>query len=275
MSVQPLSLIIPVFLAAGALLAAPLSANAQVPGQRAAPATLQGPPGPQAPAGAQGQPDPQGPAGVVESPGVRGPRGKKGDAQTSKGKLWMLLAAGAIGGLVSLLVNIFTNVYLPTIRRRRLTKQIAIGTDPPHDGHARHRAINGGFWTINEAILYLQLDFVEADTLQPPQGINVYIRPGSFVPLSQEQLCWSVFPNPMKVSVLAKEEQPFSPCKIRQDGILIPSERGWPSGIARVFLRRQPYTGRLKIVSADTDARWFQVRIDPDNTDNPCTITAE
>ena len=279
MGAQKFILIVSVLVAVGVLLTVGPSGYCQTSRtKREDLSRFQEPPGPQGPPGPpgpQGSVGPQGPRGAVGSPGIRGPRGKKGERQTRKERLWMLVAAGGIGGFASLLVTIFANVWLPTIRRRRLTSQMAIRTDPPHYGHARHRLINGGFWTISDALLYLQLEFVEADTLQPPEGINVYIRPGGFVPLSQEQLCWSVFPNPMKVSVFAKEEQPFSLCRIRQDGILIPSEQGWPPQISRVFLRRRVYNGRLKVVSADTDARWFRVTIDPDNADNPCTITPE
>ena len=82
----------------------------------------------------------------------------------------------------------------------------------------------------------------------------------------------------MKVAILAKEEQPFSICRVTPDWILIPSEEGWPklplpSPTARVFLRRRVYTGRLRFVSADTDAREFLVRIDPENARSPCTVS--
>jgi hypothetical protein len=37
--------------------------------------------------------------------------------------------------------------------------------------------------------------------------------------------------------------------------------------------RRRRYTGRLKLVSADTDARYFNVVLDPYSEAEPCTIT--
>jgi len=148
--------------------------------------------------------------------------------------------------------------------------------DPPHNGNRRFRVVNGGFWSVNEATLYLTLDIQEQDTV-PAEGLKVHIAPGRFVPLSGEPLCWSsqprTTPNPMKITILAKECQPFSPCQIRPDGILIPSEEGWPpAATARVLLRRRRYTGVLKIVSADTNARFFQIRIDPETTPL-CVIT--
>jgi hypothetical protein len=191
----------------------------------------------------------------------------------SQQKVLLLVLAAVIGGAVSLLVNLVTQVLLPRLRRWNLTRKVSIITDPPHDGNARFRIVNGGYWTIGDAILYLQLDFEEADTLPPTPDLQVHIAPGRFAPLSGDQLCWSVSPNPMKVNILAKERQPFSPCKILPGGILIPAEGGWPPAVVRVLLRHRVYTGRLRLVSADTDARNFRVRIDPNSHDTPCTIT--
>jgi hypothetical protein len=135
-----------------------------------------------------------------------------------------------VAGVVSLLVYLITNGFLPRLRRYNLTRALSIGRDQPHMGNARFRIVNNGHWTIHDAILYLQLDFTEADTMDPPPSVDVHIAPGRFVPLSQEQLCWSVYPNPMKAPICSREEQPFSPCKILPDSILIPTEEGWPGG---------------------------------------------
>jgi len=178
---------------------------------------------------------------------------------------------------MSLIVNLLFTVILPRMRRRSLTRHISIVTDPPHAGHARFRVVNGGYWTINNATLYLDLDFQERDTMLPPYtGRTAHIQPTRFVPLRGDQLCWSVrspTPNPMSVSIFAKERQPFSPCHIGPTVITIPSEEGWShEAIVRVFLRPQLYTGRLTLVSADTDARYFSIVIDPSSASTPCTI---
>ena len=188
-------------------------------------------------------------------------------------KIWLLVLGAVVAGLVSLLVNLVVQVLLPRLRRRNLTRKLSVIAEPPHDGNARFRVVNGGYWTIADAMLYLQLDFEEADTLPPTPDLRVWIAPGRFVPMSGDQLCWSVSPNPMKVDILAKERQQFSPFKILPGGILIPAERGWPPEIARVLLKRRVYTGQLRFVSADTDARIFRVRINPDSQHSPCTIT--
>jgi hypothetical protein len=141
-------------------------------------------------------------------------------------KVWIALWGVLAGGFMSLLITVLSLVALPRLRRWNLTRRISIATDPPHLDHVRLRVVNGGFWTINDAMLYLHLDIQEQDALSPPAGLAAYIAPGQFVPFadSGEQLCWSVSPNPIKVAILAKERQPFSPCRITADYILIPSE---------------------------------------------------
>jgi len=190
---------------------------------------------------------------------------------------------GAItGGFMGLLVSLISDIALPRIRRWNLTREISILRDLPHEGFARFRVVNNGFWTINDAMLYIALDICKEDTVLGHFACNpsdlrfiAHIEPHRFVPLTGDQLCWNVRdpkPNPMKVSILAKERQPFSLCHIGQC-ITIPSEEGWPpSNHARVFLQRKTYKGWLKFVSADTDARYFRIEINPDSADCPCTI---
>ena len=197
-------------------------------------------------------------------------------------KLWIALWGALAGGFMSLIVTLSATIALPRLRRWNLTRQISITQDPPHNGNARFGVANAGFWTIADAMLYLYLDIREQDVLPPPDGFQAHIAPGRFVPLrdSGEQLRWSVSPNPMKVDILAKENQPFSPCVIRADFIIIPSESGWggpsrpegPASVARVFLRRKVYTGRLTVVTADTNGHIYDVRIDPYSALVPCTI---
>ncbi len=81
----------------------------------------------------------------------------------------------------------------------------------------------------------------------------------------------------MKVDIFAKERQPLALCAIDGETIMIPSEDGWasPTGsprVARVFLRRNKYFGILKILSADTNARYFHIEIRPENKGMPLII---
>jgi hypothetical protein len=191
-------------------------------------------------------------------------------------KIQLAIWGALAGGFVSVLVNLLFTVLAPRLRRWNLTRHVSILPDPTHGGHARFRVINGGYWTISEAMLYLSLDASPEDVLPVPNGWRAHIEPHRFVPVSGDQMCWSVrnpVPNPMKVSIYAKERQPFSLCHIENDRITIPSEEGWPPvGHARVLLRRRRYTGVLKLVSADTNGCYFGVTIDPNAQLIPATI---
>jgi hypothetical protein len=177
--------------------------------------------------------------------------------------------AAIFGGLASLLVNFVFNVGLPRLRRWNLTRHIRLITESTQDGFCRCRLYNGGFWTMSQATIYIRLEFRPTDVVQ---GQQAFIQEGNAVPLEWDALCWSVRvpkPHPMRVDIFAKETQQFNPCLICGNMITIPSEEGWPSEgsktIVRVCLQRKKYTGVLKVVSADTDARFFDFVIDPDD----------
>jgi hypothetical protein len=114
------------------------------------------------------------------------------------------------------------------MRRWNLTRKISIVADPTHGGHARFRVVNGGYWTITDAMLYLSLNISPEDVLPPPNGCRAHIEPKRFAPISGDQMCWSVrhpVPNPMRVPIYAKERQPFSLCHAQGDRITIRQRR--------------------------------------------------
>lgn len=191
-------------------------------------------------------------------------------------KIQLAIWGALAGGFVSLVVHLLLNIVLPRMRRWNLTQRLSVSFDPPHGDSVRFRVANGGFWTVRDAMLYLALDIKSEDVLPPPSGSDAHIKPNNFVPLSGDQLCWSVrIPtiNPMKVDILAKERQPFTICRIGEEHITIPSEEGWPPDhYAQSFVRKRRYTGTLKIVSQDTDARYFHVSIDPDSRSIPGSV---
>ena len=160
--------------------------------------------------------------------------------------------------------SLIVSTITPWLKRRNLTQRLQLYAEQDSGGYSRCRVYNGGYWTISQAVIYLSLDLDADDVLSPPVGYDAFIKPDKFVPLKGDQLCWAVRAptiNPMKVDIFAKERQPFSPCSIRDDMIIIPSEEGWERQNFRVFLRRKNYSGALKIVSADTDARFFHFSI--------------
>ena len=184
---------------------------------------------------------------------------------------------GVVGGLV-LRATVFW------YRRWDLTRKLQLYSDPTHGRQLRCRVYNGGRWTIRSAVIYVALKFSDKETEEPPPGHSAFIKPDNFVPLEWDQLCWSVrapVVNPLKVDIYAKEPQPFSPCGLTDDEKLvkIPSEEGWPhpkneKPTMRVFLRRKDYYGFLKVVSDDTDARYFKITINFDNNVSSIDITA-
>ncbi len=195
--------------------------------------------------------------------------------------MWGPIAGAITGGLASLLINLIFSIAMPRIRRWNLTRSIGIYPEKTHGFHTRLRVFNGGYWTLGNAVCYISIDATEEDVIPPPPNEKAFVTPDHFVPLEEMQVCWSVwYPtiNPMKVDIYAKERQPLSPCGFNDEFIMIPSEHGGViqenhSRIARVFLRRKRYSAVLKIVTADTDARYFQLIIDPENKAMPLTIT--
>jgi hypothetical protein len=120
-------------------------------------------------------------------------------------------------------------------------------------------------------MVYIKLNYKTEDIVVPPDKQKAFITPEKPILLEDfDQLCWNVSApnniNPMKVDIYAGEEQPMSPCQIINDNIAIASEQGWGADKKRrLFLKRQKYTGELKIVSDDTTGLLFHITIDPDN----------
>jgi hypothetical protein len=193
-------------------------------------------------------------------------------------KLLIALLAAIFGGIIGGLVNF---VLLPRYKRCSLTKGIEVYQIEPQGNVIRFRVYNRGYWTIAQAVIYITLDSKNDDVVSPPNNHDAFIKPGDNIPLEGDQLCWSVrWPkvNPMKVDIYAKERQPFSLCDVVDDKIMIPSEEGWDMQKAgprraRIFLRRKKYCGAIKIVTADTDARFFHITIKPDNNSASVEIT--
>jgi hypothetical protein len=184
------------------------------------------------------------------------------------------LPGALAGGVISLVVSLAFSFIQPRIRRWQLTRGLAVEIDPPHGPHARLRVANRGYWTVKDTIVYMALEF-SADDVAPPPDRGAFITPELFVPMEDEQLCWSVrspTPNPIRVDIFARERQPICPCLIEPDCILIPSEELGKEGKWRVSLHRREYHGQLKVVSADTDARYFSLVIDPDNRSQPLGV---
>ena len=195
-------------------------------------------------------------------------------------KLHLAIWGAAFGAAASLIVNYVFASLVPRITRCNLTRHLRVHALPNLAGIALCRVHNGGYWTIGQAIAYLQLEFADDDVLQPPEGQKAFIKPGR-IAHDYGQLCWSVrapTENPVKVDIFAKESQHLGLCEIEEQHIMVPSEEGWEDSQerhprARVFLVRKKYLGVLKIVSADTNAKCFGVEIDPERIDRAVVIS--
>ncbi len=72
-------------------------------------------------------------------------------------KIQLALWGAAAGGVASLIINLFFNVFIPRISRWNLTRCIKAYPEAPHGIHARCRIYNSGYWTIGQAMAYLSL----------------------------------------------------------------------------------------------------------------------
>jgi hypothetical protein len=168
-------------------------------------------------------------------------------------------------------------------KRNHLTRKLNIRADSPHGNHFRCEVFNSGLWTVRNAAIYITLRIKKEDTCKPPDGHDAIIRPDHFVSLEGGQLCWSTRLSgamyPTNADIYAKERKGFSPCAFTapKDMLMIPCEEGWPRLPndplkMRVFLQPKPYTGYLKVVSEDTDAKCYELTINPTDMANPIQI---
>ena len=133
---------------------------------------------------------------------------------------------------------------------------------------------------MRQTTLYMYLR-VQKDDILCREDIAIpkrttFIHKGENPLIDWDALCWSLhYPvaHPMRLDILAKETQQFNPFWIDPRCIDIPSEMGWqePSTL-RVCLKRKRYNGAIKVVSADTDARFFDFTLDPDDSSAPIRI---
>ena len=128
------------------------------------------------------------------------------------------------------------------------------------------RVCNGYVVPLTNCWAYLTLDYKLTDILKPPDGgFSAHIHPEAPLVFREDRLCWSVHPdNPPAIDIYAGEKQSLllgclSP---NRDWIGIYSETC--NRPYRVFLRggAKCYEGTLKIISKDTIAKEFHVRID-------------
>lgn len=197
-------------------------------------------------------------------------------------------------GRIALMVAIAISVQLaiPYHRRKKLTKRVQLKVLPSLGAQVRIAIKNNCHWPIKDAIVYFQLD-VKADDLSSCRLAELiheipFVQRDAFVPITGNLLVWAIrWPtiNPMVASIYAGEEKGLALCEIRRDvnWIVFPSEEGWgfskgigdlPKELQNVLhedkhrsvtaiVKLKEITGKLILVSADTEQREWRFRVDP------------
>lgn len=159
----------------------------------------------------------------------------------------------------------------PLIQRKYLTWRQAINIDGAQGGAVRCSVTNRGIFTVENASLYITLDIRPDDLSRVlPMHQDAFINVGSFVPLDNGQLCWSICEhpksNPFRIDIRPGEKLTFCPVHIVDDLIVVPSEKGWDDSTKRVYLRaHRKYFGKIKFVSGSTESRSIKIAVDPKN----------
>jgi hypothetical protein len=126
------------------------------------------------------------------------------------------------------------------------------------------RVCNGYVLPLTNCWAYLTLKYETGDIMVPPRGTQAHIRPDAPVIFKEDRLCWAVGDKPAQVDIYAQEKQSLVIC-------LLPPNREWIGIVSesysnpfRVFLRggAKHYEGTLKIVSKETIAKEFPIKID-------------
>ena len=163
--------------------------------------------------------------------------------------------------------------FVTRFRLWKLHRNLDLIPQPLKGRSVTARVINGYIFPLNNVIAYITVEHREADVLPPPSGCDAFIKPTHLCQLKEDQLCWSKAGNQDVVDIYAEDKQNLDVFEVDQAGrwIQLPSEKGWGTtgGIARVFLKAQKYTAKIKIASKDTYAKEFDVEIDPGNGSDP------
>ena len=188
-----------------------------------------------------------------------------------------ILPGALAGGLVSFWINTFQE----WARVRRISRKLRLEPQPRVGSRVTARVVNDSNCLIRGAVAYLTIQHELADVIAPPKHFAAFVVPDRHLKkLEEDKLCWSaVAPtrNPALIDIYAGERQLLDVADFGASDhwIEIPSEVGYSSSqtegesktkgqiSSRVFLKAgRPYLGTIKIVSADTRAKIFEVEID-------------
>lgn len=196
-----------------------------------------------------------------------------------------------LGALAGGLVSFWVNTLQESSRVRRISRKLRLETQPRVGTRVTARVVNDSNCLIRSAVAYLTIQHELPDVIAPPKHFTAFIDPERHLKhLEEDRVCWSaVAPtrNPALLDIYAGEKQLLDVADFGASGLWveIPSEVGYSSSqtegesktkgqiSSRVFLRAdRRYRGTIKIVSADTRARPFEVEIDPADVQRPLKL---
>ncbi len=173
-----------------------------------------------------------------------------------------LISGGAAGAVFSFTVN----CWMAAWTRKQLHAKLTIGDPVLHAGSLTLRIRNGYVIPLTNCWAYLTLDdYQPTDIIQPPNASwQAFITPQAPLMVREDRLCWSLSPIKPIADIYAGERQSLLLAAVppNRDWIGIYSETLMSP--FRVFLRggAKCYDGTLKVVSKDTMAKEFRIRID-------------
>jgi hypothetical protein len=200
------------------------------------------------------------------------------------------VTAAIIGALSGALASLLVNELRDWFRVWRATKGIRL--KPQGRAGSRVTARVTSKRMVHGAVAYITLHHDLEDVIAPPKHFSAFISLAHRKKLQEDRLCWSVAApsrNPASADIFAGEWQLLDVADFGEDGdwIEIPSELGWSSSqtetdiksqraiSSRVFLRGDKrYRGVIKIVSADTTARSFEIEINGADQAQPLMLSS-
>jgi hypothetical protein len=196
-------------------------------------------------------------------------------------------AAGAAAGFV---VNLLAGRW----RLWRLHQSLRFEPQSRTGTRGTARIYNSYIYPLNRVYAYISIEHDISDVLVPPAPFDAYVTPDHLCEGREDRLCWSTTapsPTPPVVDIYAGERQALDIVNFHPDWIEIPSESGWATSQdaaqvrqlrdagsndsirkSRVFLRVRRYNATIKIISKDTKAKEFAVKIDPDSQAAPVAL---
>jgi hypothetical protein len=202
------------------------------------------------------------------------------------------IVAGALAGAAA---SLGVNELRDWWRLQRATDGIDVEEEGRAGSRVTARVKNSSNYCIHDATAYVTIQHGHEDVLSPPRPFRAYLWPEYRKKLTQDRLCWAVkapTPNPVSVDIFPREEQVLDVADFgaNSEWVEIPSEVGYSSSqtaadverveskggqriSSRIFLKSgKKYCGTIKIVSANTKARAFEIEIDPSDTEKPLRV---